>query len=86
MKQCMTVEFVRVNSLPINGCQFGSHPFSKSIISYLQQRTQLVVPPTSGKNHYQFATQRMGSQGLSSLFQYLFMLTNHMSEDDETHF
>ena len=66
----------------------GPTPFPKRIISYLPQRTQLVVPPISGKNHYRFAMHSTGSPHLCfiPMRQYLLMLIGHMSEDDETHF
>ena len=57
----MIFGFVKVNNLLITGYQFGPHPFLKSLISYLPQRTQLVVPPISVKNHYQFAMHSTGS-------------------------
>ena len=52
---------------------------------------QLVVPPISAKNHYQFATYSMGPPKVSHLCfilmqQYLFMLISHMTNDDQTHF
>ena len=66
----------------------GPTPFSKNIISYLPQRTQLVVPPISGKNHYRFAMHSTGSLEVHCLcfipmWQYLLVIISHMSEDDE---
>ena len=91
MKQSIIFVFVKVNNLPITGCQFEPHPFSKSIISYLPQLMQLVVPLISVKNHYQFAIHSMGSPKIHHfcfipIHQCLLMLFSHMSEDDETHF
>ena len=91
MKQHMIFGFVKVNNLSITGCQFGPGPFSKSMVSYLPQRTQLVVATINVKNHYQFTTHSTGSPEVHHLcfipmWQYLLMLISHMSEDDETHF
>ena len=91
MKQCMTVEFVRVNSLLINGCQLGPYPLFKkhNFISATKNTTSSAT--YSGKNHYQFTMHSTGSPEVRCLCfipmrQYLLMLISHMSEDDETHF
>ena len=60
MKQCMIFGFVKVNSLLITGCQFEHHPLFEKL-TYLPQRTQLVAPPISVKNHYQYAMPSTGS-------------------------
>ena len=54
----------------------------------MPQRTQLVAPPISIKNHYQYAMHSMVSPEVCHLCfilmqQYLLMLINHMSEDNE---
>ena len=47
----------------------GPTPFQKSIISYVPQRTQLLLTSVSIKNHQRCAMHSMGFlQGLSSLF------------------
>ena len=54
----------------------------------MPQRTQLVAPPISIRNHYRYAMHSMGSPEVHHLCfipirQYLLMLIGHMSEDDE---
>ena len=81
----MIFGFVKVNNLPITGCQFGPCPLFKKHNFISAKKTQLVAPPVSIKNHYQFAMHSTGSPEVLHLC-FILMLISHMSEDDETHF